>query len=100
MNQTIILCICFFASLFLFFYSPKEKNILGYKSLQQNLDSNVWKWSNKCFGGLSLLGSILFSIIHMYNKDMILFKYILIYILISFVITELYVFIQRIRSKR
>jgi hypothetical protein len=37
--------------IFLFFFSAKEKkNMLGYKSLQQNMHKDIWKWTNQCFG--------------------------------------------------
>ena len=54
-----ILFLCF--SLFLRFYSPREKgNMLGYKSPQQGMRRNVWFWSNRCFGKLALAGSAVY----------------------------------------
>ena len=94
-------------SLFLLFLSPKDKkNMFGYKSLQQNTHKDIWKWTNECFGLLTLAGSILYlalTIIFEVNNISLsrkLNKYGLIYIIISFVITECYGFIKRYKIKK
>ncbi len=100
-----LICLCY--SLFLFFLSPKEKkNILGYKSLQQNIHEDIWKWTNECFGLLTLFGSIIyltFSVL-LEIKDISfsarLNMYGLVYIIISFVLTECYGLIKRYKHKK
>ena len=63
-----LICLCF--SFFLFFYSPKDpKNMLGYKSLQQNMHKDIWKWTNECFGLLALVGSILYSHFRLFRSN-------------------------------
>ncbi len=106
MKSIYIGMICLVYSLFLFFLSPREKkNILGYKSLQQNMDKDIWKWTNKCFGLLTLAGSIIyliFSIILEFKGISFSSKlsmYGLIYIVISFVLTECYGLMKRYKNK-
>lgn len=100
-----LICLCY--SLFLLFLSPKEKhNILGYKSLQQNTHKDIWKWTNECFGLLTLVGSIIYFIISIILEmkhisfSARLNKYGLIYIIISFVLTEFYGFIRIFKNKK
>jgi hypothetical protein len=100
-----LICLCY--SAFLFFLSPKEKkNMLGYKSFQQNMHKDIWKWTNECFGLLTLVGSFIYLTISIILeiKDISfsseLNKYGLIYIIISFVLTECYGLIQSYRNKK
>lgn len=105
MNTIYIGLICLGLSIFLIFYSPKEKkNMLGYKSFQQNMHKDVWKWTNRCFGFLTLIGSFIYltlsiletlGIIHFVNLN----KYALYYILFSIVVTESYALVKRIKLK-
>ncbi len=45
--------------LFFFFFSSKEKrNMLGNKSLQQNLHKEIRKWTNQCFGLFAIVGAV------------------------------------------
>lgn len=100
MSNLVIGILCMVFALFLFFLSPKEaKNMFGYKSPQQGLNKNVWKWSNKCFGLLAIIGSTIYLIsaivlmvlgIHKYS--VLLNKVGLVYIVISVIITEMYTF--------
>lgn len=100
--------ICLVFSLFLFFFSPKEKNnMFGYKSLQLNTHKMIWYWSNKCFGLLLMIGSILYiigAVILKFNQKFefssTLNKYGLCYIFIIFVITELYTFAKQYKDKQ
>ncbi|MDF2512270.1 MAG: hypothetical protein K0S04_2136 [Herbinix sp.] len=78
--------------------------MLGYKSLQQNMHKNIWRWTNECFGLLTLVGSIIYVAISVYlEANDILFSklpmYGLLYIVISFVITECYAFYKRYTDK-
>lgn len=105
-NLTIgILCMIF--SLFLFFLSPKEnKNALGYKSPQQGLNKNVWKWSNKCFGLLAIIGSFVYIIttviliaMNLQEYGMLQNKIAVAYIILSVIITEVYTFVHSCRNR-
>lgn len=75
--------------------------MLGYKSLQLKKHKDVWKWTNQCFGLLTLIGSISFlvflSILKIQGEGTSLsgIKVFLYYILFCFVITECYAYIQR-----
>ena len=100
-----LICLCY--SLFLLFLSPKDKkNLFGYKSLQQNMHKDIWKWTNECFGILTLVGSIIYltlSIILEINDISIssqLNKYGLIYIVFSFILTECYGLMKRYEKNR
>ena len=100
-----LICLCY--SLFLLFLSPKDKkNLFGYKSLQQNMHKDIWKWTNECFGILTLVGSIIYltlSIILEINDISIssqLNKYSLIYIVFSFILTECYGLVKRYSKNR
>lgn len=83
--------------IFLFFFSAKEKkNMLGYKSLQQNMHKDIWKWTNQCFGLLAIVGSVIYlitSIIQEVQNITLaysMYKYVLVYIGTSILITECY----------
>lgn len=105
MTNIYIGLICLGCSLFLIFYSPKEKgNMLGYKSLQLNTHKDIWKWTNICFGLLTLIGSIVYlslsilealKIINFANLN----KYGLYYIGIAFAVTEFYAFYKKIKYR-
>lgn len=78
--------------------------MLGYKSLQQNMHKDIWKWTNQCFGLLTLIGSIIYltfsiietlGIIHFANLN----KYGLFYIVFSFVVTECFAFVKRTKFR-
>ena len=80
--------------------------MLGYKSLQQNMHKDIWKWTNECFGLLTLVGSIIyltFSII-LEIQDISfsakLYKYGLVYVIISFLLTECYGLFKRYKNKK
>ena len=107
MRNLVIGIVCILFSLFLFFLSPKEnKNMLGYKSPQQGLNKNVWKWSNKCFGVLAIVGSSIYliaTIILLLSGndkygDMIN-RIGLVYTIISVIITEIYTLILSLRNR-
>ena len=97
-----LICLCF--GFFLFFYSSKDaRNMLGYKSLQLNTHKDIWKWTNECFGLLTLFGSVVYLAISVYlaAKDLSfprLPMYGLIYIVISFITTECYAFIKKYKN--
>jgi uncharacterized membrane protein YesL len=79
--------------------------MLGYKSLQLNTHKEIWKWTNECFGLLTLVGSIIYLAVSVYlEANDILFSrlpvYGLIYIAISFVITECYAFVKKYKNKK
>ncbi len=99
--------ICLFYGFYLFFLSPKEKkNMFGYKSFQQNMHKDIWKWTNECFGLLILAGSIIyltFSIVFEINDISFtarLNQYGLFYILSSIVLTECYGSYKRYKNKK
>ena len=75
--------------------------MLGYKSLQQNMHKDIWKWTNECFGLLALVGSIIYLIfsVILEIKDISfsarLNMYGLVYIIISFILTECYGMFKR-----
>lgn len=99
-----LICLCF--GLFLFFVSPKEKkNMFGYKSLQQGMHREIWKWTNQCFGLFIMVGSIVYLAFSIaYGANGISFftklnRYGLFYIVISFVLTEAYGLIRRHGAK-
>jgi uncharacterized membrane protein len=88
--------------IFLLFFSGKEKkNMLGYKSLQQNLHKEIWKWTNQCFGLLAIVGAVVYLIISVIQEvknitlPFSLYKYVLVYIGLSILITECYGLIKR-----
>lgn len=99
-----LFCICY--GIFLFFVSSREKkNMFGYKSLQQGMHKDVWRWTNQCFGLLLIVGAIFyltFSIV-LYSKGISFSKelnlYGKVYLLTSIVLTECYTMIRRHRSK-
>lgn len=106
MSNLIIGIICMALSLFLYFYSPNNISLLGYKSPQLGTHKNIWKWSNKCFGVLAMIGSgiylitsIIFNIINMSEYDSIMNKFAIAYVIVSIFMTELYSFI-RVRKNR
>ena len=103
MTQTVILIICVLMSMFIYFYSPREENVLGYKSLQLGTNKNAWKWSNRCFGIISIIGSLIFLSVDIIgrirNDNYNLYKYILLYIVLAFIITEVYVIIKKLKDK-
>lgn len=107
MNNVIIGILCLILALYIFYQSPKEgKNMLGYKSPQQGIHKNIWKWSNKCFGFLAIVGSAIYLfivVIFMYQGVVVyntkLNYYGLIYILISVIITEIYTLLRYIFRK-
>lgn len=95
------------SSYILFFSSTDKPNVLGYKSLQINIHKNIWLWTNKCFGIFSLIGSILYLLISVIlllteNSEYlaVINKYGLYYILISFVITEIYAFWKKVKDNQ
>lgn len=109
MDNLIIGILCLALSLFIFFISPKEaKNMLGYKSPQQRIrKSSVWKYSNKCFGILVLIGSFIYLLatiitrilsISEYNNK--INQYGIIYIFICIGLTELYTFIRSQKERK
>ena len=75
--------------------------MLGYKSLQQNTHKDIWKWTNECFGLLATVGSIIYLIISIilefrdisYSSRLNFLG--LVYIFISFIITECYALIRK-----
>ena len=75
--------------------------MFGYKSLQQNIHKDIWKWTNECFGLLTLFGSMLYltlSIILELKGISIssrLNMYGLFYIVFSFILTECYGLMKR-----
>lgn len=99
-----IFFLCF--SLFLRFYSPKERgNMLGYKSPQLRTRRRVWFWSNRCFGNLALAGSAVYltvstAFLAAGKTEWLdeVNRYIIPYLLLSIVVTEIYTFI-RVRRK-
>lgn len=100
--------VCLVFAIFIYFFSYKEKkNVLGYKSLQLNTHTNIWFWTNKCFGFLTIIGSILYllvSIILFLSKKeeylVTINKFGAFYLLFSFIITELYAFIKKTLDKK
>ncbi len=107
MNNFVIGILCLIFSLFLFFLSPREnKNLLGYKSPQQGLNKSVWKWSNKCFGLLAIIGSVLYLITTIVLIILKLQKYgtlqnkiAIVYIFLCVIITEIYTFVCSYRNR-
>lgn len=101
MSNLFIGVLCMMFSLFLFFLSPKEnKNMLGYKSPQQGFNKNIWKWSNKCFGLLAMIGSAIYLIIaavlaflEIRKYDAMINSIGLAYVIICVIVTEIYTFI-------
>ena len=79
--------------------------MFGYKSLQQGMHKDIWKWTNQCFGLLMIVGAIVYLAFSsvLYSKGISFSKelnrYGLIYIVLSFVITECYAMIRRHRNK-
>ena len=80
--------------------------MFGYKSFQQGMHKEIWKWTNQCFGLLIMIGSIVYLIISIVlqvkgiSYSARLTKYGFIYVVISFVLTECYGVIQRYRNKK
>ena len=107
MSNLSIGVLCMIFSLFLFFWSPKEdKNMFGYKSSQQGFNKNRWKWSNKCFGFLALIGSAIYLItavilafLEIRKYDAMINRIGLVYVIICVIVTEIYTFIIS-RKKR
>ncbi len=107
MDNLIVGIICLTYSLFIYFFSPKEgKNMLGYKSPQQGMHKNIWKWSNKCFGILVLLGSSIYLIItitmrffNISKYNSIINRYGIIYIFLCIIITEIYTFVNSHKNR-
>lgn len=107
MSNLIIGIVCMAVACFLFFLSPKEdKNMFGYKSPQQGLNKNVWKWSNKCYGLFAIVGSAIYLIsaivllalrITQYNA--LLNKMGLAYIFVSIILTEICTYILSLRKQ-
>lgn len=109
MKNIYIGLICLAFSLFICFFSAKEGyNALGYKSPQLNTHKKIWFWTNRCFGILTIIGSALYLLISILallvlkNEAFLwtLNKLGLIYIVIAFVITEVYAFTKNIQDKK
>lgn len=106
MSNLTIGILCLALSLLQYFYSPKNISILGYKSLQLSTHKNIWKWSNKCFGLLAIIGStiyllasIILSVLSINEYDSIMNDYGIAYILVCVFITEIYTFVCAHKSK-
>ncbi len=86
-----------------YWFSPNSPHNLGYVSLQLRRNKNVWKWANRFFGRLCLIGSVIFLItaivlkvfntgkLQNNNWAMVIF---LTYIIVSVIITEIYISIK------
>lgn len=80
--------------------------MFGYKSLQQNMHKDIWKWTNECFGLLTFVGSIIYIIcsIILEKKDIPfsprLNIYALVYLTICVVLTECYGVYKRYKNKK
>lgn len=107
MSNLLVGVLCLLFSLFLFFLSPKEnQNMFGYKSPQQGFHKNIWKWSNRCFGLLAMIGSAIYLItavilafLEIHKYDAMINRIGLVYIIICAIVTEIYTFILS-RKKR
>ncbi len=93
-----------------YWFAPNSPHNLGYISLQLGRNKNIWKWSNRFFGRLWLIGSIIFLITAIILKISDVGKpkinnwvegIFFIYIIISIIITEIYIFIktQKIKNR-
>lgn len=95
-------------SLFIYFISPiYKKNILGYKSMQQGIHKDIWKWSNKCFGLLAMIGSVIylavsitFKVLDITDYNALLNQCGTFYIFLSILATEVYTFICSQKNKK
>lgn len=81
--------------------------MLGYKSPQQGMHKNIWKWSNRCFGSLAIFGSsiyllaaIILKILNISNYNGKINQYGIIYIFVCIIITELYTFVNSQKNKQ
>lgn len=97
--------VCFGISIFIFFISSRERNVLGYKSPQLNTHKKIWLWTNKCFGFLTFIGSVIYLLLSLiFYKDVKyladLTKYGMFYIVFSIVATELYAYMKKIKDKK
>lgn len=96
----IVFCIL---GIMVYWFSPASPHNVGYVSLQLHRNKNVWYWSNRFFGRLCLIGSIVFLI------TTVLFKIalkgdsaagrwalasFLTYLMLCVVITEVYIYIK------
>mgnify|MGYP000935694320 CR=1 FL=1 len=107
MNNLIIGLLALAFSLFICFLSPKEgKNVLGYKSPQQGTHKNIWKWSNRFFGVLAIIGSVIYIIITIvfkilsikeYNNKLNLYG--MVYIFLCIIATEIYTFVKASKNR-
>jgi uncharacterized membrane protein len=91
-----------------YWFSPNSPHNLGYVSLQLRRNKNIWKWSNRFFGRLCFIGSMIFLIAAIFlkvfnaeeskinNWAMVIF---LTYIIVSVIITEIYIFIKTQQQK-
>ena len=106
MSNYIIGLLCFVLAVWITFFSPKEgRNIFGYKS-PQGMNKNIWKWSNKCFGILAMIGSFLYLLItliaQLLGQDQFsneINKYAILYIFVSIIITEVFTFVRSRKSR-
>lgn len=80
--------------------------MFGYKSPQQGFYKNIWKWSNRCFGLLAMIGSAIYLIVAVILAFLEIRKYDaminsigLVYVIICVIVTEVYTFILS-RKKR
>lgn len=95
-------------SLFLYFVSPSEnKNLLGYKSPQQGANAHIWKWSNKCFGMLALIGSVLYlissivlGVLELQDYGSIQNKIAIAYLVVCVIVTEIYTLIRSCKKDK
>jgi uncharacterized membrane protein len=107
MGNLYIGIICFVVSIYLFFFSAKEENnILGYKSVLHRPNKNIWRWSNKCFGTLAIIGSsiylivtIIFRVLSITDYNSLVNEFGVAYIFICIFITEVYTFVRVQKSK-
>lgn len=80
--------------------------MFGYKSPQQGLNKNIWKWSNKCFGLLAMIGSaiylmiaVILALLEIHKYEAMINSIGLVYVIICVIVTEIYIFIIS-RKKR
>ena len=72
----------------------------------KGMNKNIWKWSNKCFGILEMIGSFLYLlltlIVQLLGKDQFsneINKYAILYIFLSIIVTEVFTFVRSRRSR-
>lgn len=97
-----------FIGIVVYWFSPGSPHNIGYRSLQSARNKNIWFWSNRFFGRLCLTGSVIFLItaillelLNMGKSDIGKWTEIIFlsYIILSVVITEIYIFIKALRDK-